>query len=105
MLAESSPDPLGVRGVRHVCPRGLLHGLLVELVFGERSGAQWTHPERGGDADLRYGRLRGGGRAWRRRRSREDIYRGTKKWLKGEEALVRVVMDGTDYPLLLTSVC
>lgn len=52
LLVPSSPDPLGVGGVWHVCPRGLLHGLLVELVFGERGGAQRTHSERWGDADL-----------------------------------------------------
>lgn len=55
-----SPDPLRVGGVWHVCPCRLLHGLLVELVFGERGGAKWTNPKRGGDADFRYGRLRGG---------------------------------------------
>ena len=47
-----SPYPLRVRGVGHVCPRRLLHGLLVELVFGERRGTQWAHPQRRGDADL-----------------------------------------------------
>lgn len=57
---DSSPDSLRVGGVGHVCPCRLLHGLLVELVFGKRRGAEWTDPERGGDADFRYGRLRGG---------------------------------------------
>lgn len=77
----ASPDPLRVRGVWHVCPCRLLHGLLVELVFRERSGAKWTDPERGGDADFRYGRLRGGRCAGRCRRTREDIY---KRWKKSQ---------------------
>ena len=50
--AKPLPDPLRIRGVWHVCPGGLLHCLLVELVFGERGGAQWTDPKRGGDADF-----------------------------------------------------
>lgn len=75
----ASPDPLRVRGVWHVCPCRLLHGLLVELVFRERSGAKWTDPERGGDADFRYGRLRGGRCAGRCRRTREDIYKEEKR--------------------------
>lgn len=39
------PDPLRVGGVGHVCPCRLLHGLLVDVVFGERRGAQRTDPQ------------------------------------------------------------
>lgn len=73
------PDPLGVGGVWHVSPRGLLHGLLVELVFGERCWTKWTDPERGGDADFRHGRLGDGRSAGRCRWGWEDIYGRNKK--------------------------
>lgn len=76
---KTLPDPLRVGGVWHVCPCRLLHGLLVELVFGERGGAKWTDTERGGDADFRNGRLRGSRCARRCRRTREDIYKTKKK--------------------------
>lgn len=55
-----SPDPLRVGRVGHVRPRRLLHGLLVELVFGQGHGAQRTHPQRRRDADLRQRGLRRG---------------------------------------------
>lgn len=46
------PDPLGVGWVGHVRPRRLLHGLLVELVFGQGNRPQRADPQRRGDADL-----------------------------------------------------
>lgn len=41
-----SPDTLRVRGVRHVVPGGLFHGLLIELLLGEGHRAQWTDTQR-----------------------------------------------------------
>lgn len=57
---RTSPDPLRVGRVGHVGPRRLLHGLLVEMVFGQGHGTQGAHPQRRGDADLRQRGLRRG---------------------------------------------
>lgn len=48
----TAPDSLGVGWVWHMRPRLLLHGLLVDLVFGQGNRPQRTHPQRWGDADL-----------------------------------------------------
>lgn len=41
----TAPDPLGVGRVGHVRPRRLLHGLLVELVFGHGNRPQRADPQ------------------------------------------------------------
>lgn len=71
----TSPDPLRVGRVGHVGPRRLLHGLLVEVVFGQGHGTQGAHPQRRGDADLRQGGLRCGLGARRGRSAAgEDVW-------------------------------
>lgn len=90
--AAASPDPLRVRGMRHVCPRRLLHCLLVQLVFRERCGAERADSQRGGDADFRHRRLRGGRCARCRRRAREDVWERRE----GRKVSVSVTFDRLD---------
>lgn len=71
----TAPGPLGVGRVGHVRPRRLLHGLLVQLVFGQGEGPQRAHAQRGRDVHLRQRGL-GGRRGPRRGRSAagEDVW-------------------------------
>lgn len=70
---ERVPDPLRVWWVRHVCPGGLLHNVLVVLLFGDGDRTQRTNAQWWRNVHLWKRRLGGWRGNWWGCGTREDI--------------------------------
>lgn len=104
---KSAPDPLWVGRVGHVCPRCLLHGLLVDLVFGEGNWPQRADSQRRRDVDLWQRRLR----CWRGTRggcsaAGEDVWGETdEKELKVCQSIKMPTLNDFCFVFFTTECC